>query len=333
MNPRYLVTPLKLADLATRAGRADEAARWYREAENVYSRVIAIEKDPRILKEARFNLLTVHLQRKSWTRGLALARELRERYPEPRDVSSVLFIEATIQENGLGRPAEARATFVSIAERYPREREAPAALLAAALIDRGAGRPGGARALYERVIDSYSGRPGEAVEASWQLAQMDEREGRWEEASLRYKAIYADYPETLRGFEAPLRVARAYVSKGEPDAATAAYDRALAHYEKLAGEQRRQSTRIMAEEYVVRTLAERKRWREAAELLVKLPDRYPDYSPFRENYLRAASIHERELADAEGAARILEACVAKYPGTELARVAGDELERLRGGRR
>ena len=83
----------------------------------------------------------------------------------------------------------------------------------------------------------------------------------------------------------------------------------------------------------VRVLAERKRWREAAERLLKLPDRYPAYAPLRENYLRAAAIHERELADSEGAARILETCVAKYPETELAKTAARELARLRGGRR
>jgi tetratricopeptide (TPR) repeat protein len=331
MNSRYLVVPIKLADLAARASRPGESARWYGDAERLYTGLIAAETDPGLLKEARFNLLAVYLQQKSWDQGLALARGLRELYPLPQDVSSALFVEARIQESGLGRPQEARATYLSIAERYPREREAAAALLSAAGIDRRAGRLDAARALYERVAGSFRDRVSEAVEAAWQLAEMDERAGRWEEASLRYKAIYADYPETLQGFEAPLRGARAYGTKGETDAAAAAYERALEHYERLAGEQRAPSTRIMAEEYVVRTLAERTRWREAAERLVRLPDRYPDYTPFRQNYLRAASIHERELADPEGAARLLETCVAKYPGTELARAAEKELSRLRGG--
>ena len=333
MNPRYLSVPLRLADLATRAGRAEDAERWYRRAETTYGRLIAAETEPTLLKEARFNLLAVHLQRKNWERGLALSRELRALYPQPQDESSTLFIEAKILDDGLARASEARATYLSIAERFPREREAAAALLAAALIDRRAGRLGAARAAYERIIDSYGDRANEAAEAAWQLAEMEEGAGRWEEASLRYKTIYANYPETLRGFEAPLRGARAYAAKGAADAAKAAYDRALEHYEKLAGEQRRESTRIIAEDYAVRVLAERKRWREAAERLLKLPDRYPAYAPLRENYLRAAAIHERELADSEGAARILETCVAKYPETELAKTAGRELARLRGGRR
>ncbi len=332
MNSRYLTVPIKLADFAARNGRPAEAARWYREAEGVYAGLIASDTDPGLLKESRFNLLAVYLQQKSWNRGLALSRELRDLYPAPQDVSSALFVEAKIQESGLARPAEARATYLSIADRFPREREAAAALLSAAGIDRRAGRLADARALYERVTAGYRDRPSEAVEAGWQLAEMDERAGRWEEASLRYKSIYADYPETLQGFEAPLRIARAYETKGEADAADAAYERALEHYERLAGGQRRMSTRIMAEEYAVRALAERKRWREVAERLVKLPDRYPDYTPFRGNYMRAASIRERELDDPEGAARLLETCVAKYPDTELARAATRELARLRGGR-
>lgn len=333
MNARYLVTPLKLADLFSRNGRSGEAERWYREAERIYSSILQKESDESILKETRFNLLTTLLQKKNWKRALDFAAALRELYPEPADASKILFIEAKINEAGLKNLEESRALYLSIADRFPKSENAAAAILAAASIDRRAGRSEEARKLYQRTIQEYRERIGECVEANWQLAEMDEKDGLWEEASLRYKKIYSDYPETLQGFEAPLRIAKTYDLRGEKDAAAAAYERAIEHYKKLAEGQRRPSTKIMAEQYFIRALSEAKRWRETAERLTKLPDIYPDYEPFKANYLSAASIYEKELNEPENAVRTLELCIAKYPGTDLARSAEKELTRLKRGRK
>ncbi|HVO76611.1 MAG TPA: tetratricopeptide repeat protein, partial [Candidatus Bathyarchaeia archaeon] len=104
---------------------------------------------------------------------------------------------------------------------------------------------------------------------------------------------------------------------------------ALAHYDEIASPGRPTATRIMAEQYAVRALVEDKRWEEAAKRLVALPDRYPEYSPFRENYLQAASIYDKELGDRQRAEATLETCVARYPNTDLARAASKELARLK----
>ncbi|MCX5752358.1 MAG: tetratricopeptide repeat protein, partial [Candidatus Krumholzibacteria bacterium] len=167
------------------------------------------------------------------------------------------------------------------------------------------------------------------VEAQWQLAHLDELKGDPEAAALRYRSIYADYPETLQGFEAPLRIALMHRERGALDAAKAAINEALEHYERLLSGERPLATKIMAEQYVIRALTEDKRWKAAAERLTAIPDRYPDYSPFRENYLKAASIYEKELGDRETAIRVLETCAAKYPETELAGTALREIARLK----
>lgn len=328
MNPRYLAAPLKIAELERRAGRDGEADRWCREAERIYRRLLETETEPGLVKETRFNLLATLVQRRAWKDALALAGELEGLYPEPGDRSAVRFVEAKILESGAGDAARARETYVAVTDAYPKEREAALALLAAAAIDHGRGRAADERRLLERIVAEYGERVSEVVEAHWRLAVLDESAGKWEDASLRYKSIYTNYPETLQGFEAPLRVAASYASKGERDAADGAYERAIEQYRRLAGERYRLSTRVMAEEYLVRALVETKRWREASDALLALPDRYPDYAPFRENYLRAASIQERELKNPAAAARLLEACAAKYPGTDLARAAEKELARL-----
>ena len=329
MNPRYLVTPLKLAGLSLRLGDQGKADQWLKEAERVYLHVIDREKDPGLVRETRYNLLATYLQEKRWSTGLDLANELEKLYRNPQDISSILYIEARIYQDGLGNPARALSLYLSVAASYPKEREAPDALLAAAGIHKKALRLDEAAKLYGTVVDSFKDRVSEVVEAQWQLAQIDELKGDFEGASLRYNSIYTDYPETLQGFEAPLRIASNYREHGSTDAAKSACDKALEHYQGLTATERPPATRIMAEEYSVRALVDDKRWSEAVKRLIALPDRYPDYPPFRENYLRAASIYERELDDREHAIATLETCSAKFPGTSLARAADKELARLK----
>jgi TolA-binding protein len=330
MNPRYLVAPLKLADLANRRGDREGSRRWLKEAERVFSSVIEQEKDPALLRETRYNLLAAYLQEKDWTRGLAFANELRELYRDnPQDLSSLLYLEARIREDGFDDRSKALTLYLSVADDYPKGREAPDALLAAAGIHRKEGRLDEAAKLYGKVVDVFKDRVSAVVEAQWQLAYLDELKGDPEAAALRYRSIYTDYPETLQGFEAPLRIALIYRERGAGEAAKAACDKAIEHYEKLLSGERPLATKIMAEQYVIRTLTEDKRWKAAAERLTAIPDRYPDYSPFRENYLRAASIYENELGDKGQAIGALETCVAKYPKTELAGAALKELARLK----
>ncbi len=330
MNLRYLVTPLKLAALAERQGNPAGAQRWLAEAERVFGSIIEREEDPAILREARFNLLAAYVQQKNWTRAREFAEEIKKNYGDnPQDVSAVTYLEGRIQEDGLRNAAKALELYRSVYENYPKSREATDALLAAGGIHRNAKRFDEAASLYRRITDEFKDRVPAVVEAQWQLARIDELRGDTEAASLRYRSLYTDYPETLQGFEAPLRIASIYRERGAQDAAAAAYNQALAHYEKLASGQRLPATRIMAEQYGVRTLTEMKRWKEAAERLTAIVDRYPDYSPFRRNYLRAASIYEKELGDRTQAISELETCAAKYPGTELADAANRELARLK----
>jgi tetratricopeptide (TPR) repeat protein len=329
MNPRYLVAPLKLASLADRRGDREGARRWLEDSERVLSSVIERGKNPALLREARYDLLATYLQEKNWTRGLALANELAGLYRNsPADLSAVLYLKAKITEEGLGDHAAAIALYRSIADDYPKNREAPDALLAAAAIERSAGRLDEAAALYRRVVTEHTDRGSAVVEAQWRLAGIEESTGDIEAAALRYRSIYSDFPETLQGFEAPLRIARMYGARGAADAARAARGAALEHYETLLDGERSAATKILAEQYVIRTLTDDGRWKEAAERLTAIPDRYPDYVPFRENYMKAAAMYERELHDRGRAIETLEACAAKYPGTDLAAAARKELTRL-----
>jgi TolA-binding protein len=188
-----------------------------------------------------------------------------------------------------------------------------------------------AQLAYSRIIEEYAGAGSETVEAMWQLAILEERRGNWVDASLHYKSVYTNFPTTIQGMEAPLRITAHYRRTGETEALAAAFERAIEHYTRLSSRQYDMTIRIIAEEYHVRALIEQERWEEAASRLLALPDRYPQYHRFKGNLLAAASIYETELKDPGRAATILRECISRYAGTRLADEAGKQLERIEGG--
>ncbi len=332
MNTRYLITPLKLADLNARTGDEEKARLWLDEAERIYSSAIEGEAAPAVVKEMRFNLLTTFLKGEKWNKAHALIGELKRSYDNERDLPALLFLEAAVYRDGFHNTSKAIDILKNVYEQYPESPEAVGALMTAGSIHFEAGRYDEARLLFQSVIDKHADTDAQIVEATWQLARIEEAQGKWVDASLHYKLIYTRYPGTLQGLEAPLRIANHYRDRNEHEAASSAYQRAVEHYENLVSSQVSEEVRVLAEEYVIRAFVEQGKWREAAGRLIALPDKYPDYVKFRENYLKAASIHERELKDKKGAAEILETCMNRYPGTELAAEAEKQHKRIKGAR-
>ncbi len=332
LNTRYLITPLKLVDLNARAGNEEKARLWLDEAERVYRSAIEGATAPAVIKEMRFNLLTTFLKGERWYEANALIGELKRSYDNERDLPALLFLEAAVYRDGFRNTKKAIEILKNVYEQYPESPEAVGAMMTAGGMQFEAGRYNEARLLFQSVIDTYADTDAQIVEATWQLARIEEAQGKWVDASLHYKLIYTRYPGTIQGLEAPLRIANHYQDRNEHEAASSAYQRAVEHYENLVSSQISEEVRLLAEEYVVRAFVEQGKWPEAARRLIALPDKYPNYVKFRENYLKAASIHERELKDKKGAAEILETCMRRYPGTDLAAEAEKQHKRIKGTR-
>lgn len=360
MNRRYLLTPVRLAEIALEAEDEREASRRLGEAERLYRRLIddagaaapaasdsapaasdpasaasdpaRLEAPDDLLKELRYNLVTVHLLGGRWSEARAAVAEMKELYRGEADIPGLLILEARIENDGLGNRRRALEILDSLTEAYPDSRQAPTALLSAGNLHLAAGDFDRAAEAYRKIIGDYAQHPyPEIVEATWQLARVEEARGKWLDASLLFKSVYTDFPATIQGMEAPLHIALYYRETGETEAARAAFDRAIAHYERLASRQYSESIRIVAEEYYLRALAEQKRWEEAAERLLALPERYPGYAKYRGNCLMAASIYEHELGDAARALVILRQCVSRNHGTDLAEEAQRQIERIEAG--
>lgn len=328
LNRRYLLTPVRIAEIELEAGDRREADRRLGEAERLYRQIIAAA-DENLSREMRFNLLTVYLLGRRWDEAKAAVDRMKEQYRGEAEIPGLLMIEARIKLDGLRDTDGAVSILRSIVRDHPQSREAPTALLTIANAQFSNRELRLAAETYRELIDRYAEQPyPELVEATWQLGRIEEAQGDWLDASLRFSSVYTDFPTTLQGMEAPLHIARHYRETGETDAARAAFERAERHYQRLASERYSETIRVFAEEYLVRTLAEQGRWQEAASSLIALPGRYPGFQRFMGNYLMAASIYENELGDDKRAIETLRLCAGRYPGTDLAAEAERQIERI-----
>jgi tetratricopeptide (TPR) repeat protein len=327
-NREYLIVPLTLSKLYGGLGKANEAARWLQQAQVLYSMLIEATDSEAVRKGARFNLLTAYLEGKKWRRSIEHIEELTRLYAGGPDIPGLLFIEAMVTDSGFGKSSEAIDQYEKIQQTYPDSREAPRALLAAADIHKRDGRYEEALALYRTVAQRYRNATAETVQAEWQIAEILAAQGKWSEASLKYKEIYQNYPTTEQGLKAPLALIENYLEKNERDAARAAYEQALQHYERLISSQVPPLVKVLAESHIVTAHGKMGRWEDAAASLLQLPDKYPRYPRFWGNYLMAASIYEKELKSPDRAIEALEQCMERYPGTALAAEAEKQYTRL-----
>jgi tetratricopeptide (TPR) repeat protein len=329
LNIQYLKTPLKLGELYASSGEETEADKWYRKAEELFTHIIEKEKRPEYAKEAKFNKLTTLLQSKQWDKAKSYLQTLKKEYNSSEELPALLYVESQIELNGFNNKDKALKLLKQIEDKYPKADEAPRALLAAGGIKFRGNQYEEAKKLYNKVIEKYSGRDNEVVETTWMIAKIEEKNGNWVEAFLHYKSIYKKYPITIQGLEAPLKIASHFTETGEKTAAKNAFLNAREHYSKLTGDQYSRGVQLIAEEYLIKSLVTEKKWDKAVDQLLSLISKYPWYTPFRENFIRAALICENKLNDKKRAVTILNECIENFPESPLAEEAKKHLNRIR----
>ncbi len=329
LNTQYLRTPLELGKLFIFSGEKTEADKWYRKAEILFADIIKNEERPERASEAKFNKLAALLQSNQWNKAKNYLQTLKKEYNSPEKLPALLYIESQIELNGFDNRSKALKILKQLEDNYPEADETPGALLAAAGIRFRGNQNTEAKRIYNKLIEKHSDRKNEIVEAIWMLAKIEEKNGNWVEASLHYKSIYKKYPVTIQGFEAPLKIASHFAEIGEKTAAENAFMNAREHYNTLASGQYSRGVQILAENYFASSLIAEKKWDEAIERLLSLISKYPQYTPFRGNYLRAASIYENELKDKKMAMTTLNECIEKFPESSLAEEAEKQLNRIR----
>jgi TolA-binding protein len=330
INSQYMIVPLKLAELYQMVENNSAEKDWLKKAELFYRELVGRLENPELVKTARYNHLATTLQAREWEKGLEMLREFLDLFANDEDRGALLFLEAKVYQDGLNQPRQAFNLFKKLHADHPDLPQASSALLSAAALAKKLKRTAESEQLYKQVVAEYPNTPSVTAEAQWQLAGFEEERGNWVEASARYQKLSKEHPTTVQGLEAPMKIAQNFQKDKETDAVRAVLQRALRSYEKLLTYHYPLPTKIIIEQYVIRTLIELERWPEAIDRLLALPDRYSGYRRFQMNYLTAASIQEEQLNDVSAATVTLSQCIQRFPGTQAAVAAEAQLKRLQG---
>jgi TolA-binding protein len=173
LNRRYILTPVRIAEICRSENDPGCAKKWFGEAEKIYDHIIRSTASDGIKKEARYNLVSTYLLSEEWENARITLREMRRIYGDQADVPSLLFLEARVELDGFGDVKRATALFDTIITGHHRSKEAPTALLMKGNILLDEGKYDDAAAAYSKVLDEYGESGPEAVEARWQLAILE----------------------------------------------------------------------------------------------------------------------------------------------------------------
>ena len=334
MNPRYLVTPLKLADLANGAETGDGRSAGSRRRSASSRSVIAQEKDPgappgdEIQPPRR-----VPAAEETGPAGSRLASELRKLYRDnPQDLSSLLYHRGENPRGRAGRPVEG-------ARALPVDRRA--------IIRRAARRPTPSSPPRESTgTRSGSTKPRQAVRTESSTSSRTAcRPSSRRSGSSRTSTSSGEIPKpprsaTARSTRITPRRCRDSRRRFESRASTASAARRTRRRPRTTRRSsttrssRRASapmaTKIMAEQYVIRTLTEDEALEGGGRASRRRsPTAIPTIPPSGRTTCGPPRYTRRSSATRSRRSRTLETCVAKYPGTELAGAAHEELARLK----
>ncbi len=322
--------PIRAADLLRQLGRVEEANAELDRAETYYRAILDEDDTDQAAALAWIELATVSARRGEYD-SAALALERAREAPgagllEPR----ILFILGVTHQRGRGDLEAAAHTFEQLLASFPED-----PIVAEALIHYGAcladlGRSDEAVAALDRVAGEFPRDVAHVASAEILAARVLTQAGRWPDALTRYRKLQASHPTTPQAIGVPFEVADHYRTIGETAAAERVLERALGRFGEISEENRNSPSARMADEGKVRALKGLGRWDDAAELLLRLPEVYPNDRRNAMAMLEAARIFGERLNNPQRAASILEELAATSSDSTLSVRISEEAARLRG---
>ena len=163
------------------------------------------------------------------------------------------------------------------------------------------------------VIERFGDDEAIAATAKQHRAASYELEGRWDSAVAEYSALAAEFPTTMYGLAAPLRIVDMYGEIGETAAGVTALDEAAQIYERVIRDYGGTPAEMAARNYMIQTRLRQESWSDAASLLSETAAQFPDAQAAAGMLLQAADIYMEELDRPDLARELLQALVERYP--------------------
>lgn len=139
------------------------------------------------------------------------------------------------------------------------------------------------REKFNEVIKLYPQNRELQAQALSAIGRTYEAQDNWPGARKVYDRIVADHALTRTGLGVPIYIANHYKAQNDYQKAMDAYDRAITHYNTLAAQNPDSPAEYNSLRYLSNCYLDQKRWKEAAEILGKITNKYgrPEYMNIR----------------------------------------------------
>ncbi len=325
---RILRLPLRRATSYAVRGMGDQATRVFEEANETYASWAETWSGSRTGEAALRMSADAYSAQGRWRDAVAVHERLDADYGSDENRANVWLSLAEIHGARLGDKRTSRMFYERVSDSYGETTAGATADVALALMDIAEGRYEEARERLTTVIDRFGDEEAIAATAKQHRAASFELEGRRDAAVAEYSALGAEFPTTMYGLAAPLKIVDLYEEMGETAAAVTALDEAAQIYARVTRDYGGTPAEMAARNYMIETRLRQESWGDAASLLSETAAKFPDTQAAPGMLLQAADIYRGKLDQPDRAAELLRAVIERYPEHAGVGRARDILESL-----
>lgn len=181
---------------------------------------------------------------------------------------------------------------------------------------------------FEKVLKNYPKNADVCANAQFSIGKIYESQDNWDKALVCYKKITIDYPYTHIAYQIPLYIAGYYKRKNQDAQAEATYKEAIERYKSIVKEHPNTLAAITAQNFIVASLLDQKKWNEAVEYLQSLVDVYPGSALARKSLYTMGAIYQKQLNQLQKAINIYQELIEKYPDSKEAKSAKEQIKTI-----
>ncbi len=325
---RILRIPLRRATTYAVRGMKDQAVRVFAEAHETYAAWSeAWRGSPTGEAALRMDAETYATEGR-WGEAVAIYEELDLLYGNDANRPTIWLSLAEIHGARLDDEQTSREYYERVSGSYGETSAGASADVAIALLDIADGRHEAARARLTSVIERFGGEESIAATAKQYRAASYEIEGRWDSAVAEYSALAAEFPTTMYGLAAPLKIVEMYGEIGEQAAGATALEEAAQSYARVIRDYSGTPAEMAARNYMIETRLRQQAWGDAASLLSETAARFPETQAAVGMLMQAADIYMEKLGRPDLARELLRAVIEQYPEHDASGRAQEMLDTL-----
>ncbi len=178
-----------------------------------------------------------------------------------------------------------------------------------------------AREQLREMVQDHASNQLICSEALFLIGNSYQVEGKWESALAEYQKLKQDYPQTARGLDMPIYIARYYKSSGQPRKMAEAYQEAIKYYTQLNQQYPNTQLGFYVSRSAGRCYMELQDWDRALKVFQNILEDYRGKIDLDDILMNISIIYAHELKDLEKAGLALEQLVKDYPNSRFIKPA------------